>query len=237
MSRRLILGVVLFALVVGYVEMRLPAPVRAQGRDAVYQRLATGVLAFETALTPTMTGRLAATGTASEATFLRGDGTWAALQDVYWDWTLTRVSTTSNTTWSDAGLGFSITTSATNTVILDIDLAYIYRCSIRVTGGTSELASIVMTPSLDVSTTFVSPRITDLRAYYGNSAVRVDYDPTNTPGSLSVSQRSFDSRLVDTPGTGTHAYKVQVRQRLSSGSSCTANSPTNINTFTAQVLP
>ena len=81
MTRRLILGFALFALVVGYVEMRLPDSVSAQGRDAVYQRLATGVLKFETPLTPTMTARLAATGTASAATFLRGDGAWDPLEN------------------------------------------------------------------------------------------------------------------------------------------------------------
>ena len=64
-----LLFVGIFALIVGYIELRLPVTVGAQGGDAVYQRLATGVLQFETPLTPTMTARLAATGTASEATF------------------------------------------------------------------------------------------------------------------------------------------------------------------------
>ena len=75
-SKRLILGFAVFALIVGYVELRLPPPVSAQGRDAVFQRLATGVLKFETPLTPTMTARLAASGTASDRTYLRGDGAW-----------------------------------------------------------------------------------------------------------------------------------------------------------------
>ena len=48
MSRRLILGFALFALVVGYVEMRLPEPVSAQGSDAVYERLSvTGAVKLE----------------------------------------------------------------------------------------------------------------------------------------------------------------------------------------------
>ena len=38
--KRLILGVALVALALGYVELRLPGPVGAQGRDAVYQRVA-----------------------------------------------------------------------------------------------------------------------------------------------------------------------------------------------------
>ena len=75
-SKRLILGFAVFALIVGYIELRLPEPVAAQGRDAVFQRLGTGVLKFETPLTPTITARLAASGTASASTYLRGDGSW-----------------------------------------------------------------------------------------------------------------------------------------------------------------
>ena len=115
-TNRLILGFALVALAVGYIELRLPPPVAAQGRDAVYERLAVtgalksgslavtnaasiggtatasalavtnnatvsgtatvGVLKFGTALTSTMTARLAASGTASDSTYLRGDGNW-----------------------------------------------------------------------------------------------------------------------------------------------------------------
>ena len=87
-NKRLILGFALVALIVGYIELRLPPPVAAQGTDAVFQRLAVssdarvsgtatvGVLKFETALTPTITARLAASGTASASTYLRGDGSW-----------------------------------------------------------------------------------------------------------------------------------------------------------------
>ena len=87
-SKQLILGCALFVLAVGYIELRLPPPVAAQGRDAVYQRLAVssdarvsgtatvGVLKFETALTPAVTALLAASGTASVSTYLRGDGNW-----------------------------------------------------------------------------------------------------------------------------------------------------------------
>ena len=213
----------LAALIVGYIELRLPMPVVAQGRDAVFGRLAvTGgarisddlsignALTFGTALTPAMTAKLAATGTASAATFLRGDGAWVAIQDVYWDWTQTTVSTTSSSTWSDLGLGFSITTSATNTVILDLDLSYIsYYCRIRVTGGSSELESI---------------------------NIAADRYFSITGSTISIRQVGFDVRLVDTPGAGTHAYKVQVRKTLG-GSSCLTNDTIRLSTFTAQVLP
>ena len=40
MRTRALLGLALIALVVGYVELRLPQQAGAQGRDAVYQRLA-----------------------------------------------------------------------------------------------------------------------------------------------------------------------------------------------------
>ena len=56
-SKRLILGFALFALAVGYIELRLPPPVAAQGRDAVFQRLAaTTAVKFD--------GHLAVKGTA-----------------------------------------------------------------------------------------------------------------------------------------------------------------------------
>ena len=46
--RRALLGFALVALAVGYVEMRLPSPASAQGRDAVYERLAvTGAVKLE----------------------------------------------------------------------------------------------------------------------------------------------------------------------------------------------
>ena len=94
MKSKALLGAVLVALIVGYIELRLPQPVAAQGTDVVYQRLAVtddarisdalsvggtakvGVLEFGTALTPIMTARLAASGTASDSTYVRGDGTW-----------------------------------------------------------------------------------------------------------------------------------------------------------------
>ena len=47
-SKRLILGFALVALAVGYIELRLPPPVTAQGRNAVYERLAvTGAVKLE----------------------------------------------------------------------------------------------------------------------------------------------------------------------------------------------
>ena len=249
MRSKALLGFALIALAVGYIELRLPEPVAAQGRDAVYERLAVtgalksgslavtnaasiggtatvnglavsndatvsgtatvGVLKFGTALTPTITALLAATGIASAATFLRGDGAWVAVQDVYWDWTKTRVTTTSGTTWSDVGLGFSITTSATNTVILDLDLRYFLGCNLRVTGGSSELESIVMGSMNEL---------------------------TDTSLTTTLVRTFLDIRLVDTPGAGTHAYKAQVRQR-NPGATCYVNHIAGLNTFTARVIP
>ena len=56
-SKRLILGFALVALAVGYIELRLPPPVAAQGTDAVFQRLAATTAAkFD--------GHLAVKGTA-----------------------------------------------------------------------------------------------------------------------------------------------------------------------------
>ena len=46
--RRALLGFALVALAVAYVELRLPSPASAQGRDAVYERLAvTGAVKLE----------------------------------------------------------------------------------------------------------------------------------------------------------------------------------------------
>ena len=48
MKIKALLGFALIALAVGYIELRLPPPVAAQGRDAVYQRLAvTGAVKLE----------------------------------------------------------------------------------------------------------------------------------------------------------------------------------------------
>ena len=47
-NKRLILGFTLVALAFGYIELRLPSPVAAQGQDAVFQRLAvTGTAKLE----------------------------------------------------------------------------------------------------------------------------------------------------------------------------------------------
>ena len=46
--RKALLGFALVALAVGYIELRLPQPVGAQGRDAVYRRLSvTGEVRLE----------------------------------------------------------------------------------------------------------------------------------------------------------------------------------------------
>ena len=244
MLKKMLVSVLLIGFLVG---LPVPVSVGAQGRNSVYERVAitstsanalrvaggievaddadvggdidiAGALTFGTPLTPAVTARLAATGTASAATFLRGDGAWVAVQEVYWDSTKTSVSTTSKTVWSDSGLGFSITTSATSRVILDLDLSYVKGCELRVTGGSSTLQSLITRPVIDV-----------ILSYYEG------YFLSQQP-SINSTKVSYQVRLVDTPGAGTHAYKVQVRESPSS-TLCSVNSTVSLNTLTAQVLP
>ena len=266
MLYRMLVSVLLIGFLVG---LPVPVSVGAQGRNSVYERVAitstsanalrvaggievaddadvggdidiAGALTFGTRLTPAITARLAATGTASAATFLRGDGAWVAVQEVYWDSTKTMVSTTSKTVWSDSGLGFSITASATNKVILDLDLPYVQGCELRVTGGSSTLQSLITRPDREFLLAVAFTSISNLRFGSRNTqsspGLYITYDPT--PGSISITPTkvSYQVRLVDTPGAGTHAYKVQVRESPSS-TLCRVNSTVSLNTLTAQVLP
>ena len=215
-SKRLILGFALFALAVGYIELRLPPPVAAQGTDAVFQRLAVssdarvsgtatvGVLEFETALTPAVTALLAASGTASAATFLRGDGAWQGVSPpTYWDIETAAIETSSLNAWADTGLGFSVVTTATDTVLLNVWIGTLKDCEVRISGGSTALLGHV------------------IRVRQGG--------PT---GELSVV-------LVDTPGTGTNIYKVQV-SRWANNVNCNflkvTDPGTDAATFLAQVL-
>ena len=266
MLKKMLVSVLLIGFLFG---LPMPVSVGAQGRNSVYERVAitstsanalrvaggievaddadvggdidiAGALTFGTPLTPAVTARLAATGTASAATFLRGDGAWVAVQEVYWDWTKTYLSTTSKAVWSDSGLGFSITTSATNKVILDLDLPRIQGCELRVTGGSSTLQSLITRPYSEFLLAVSFTSISNLR--YGEDIFPSSfpqyrtYNPT--PGSISIvpTNISYQVRLVDTPGAGTHAYKVQVRE-ASNSTLCSVNTSGTLSTLTAQVLP
>ena len=205
----------LAALIVGYIELRLPMPVVAQGRDAVFGRLAvTGgariaddlsignALTFGTALTPAMTAKLAAAGTASMLTYLRGDGQWAGVSPpTYFSIVTSSFNNTSLSTWADTGLEVSVSATATDTVVVDLQFLSLKNCLVRVTGGSSTLQGYQ--PRLDFSTSYKDISLT----------------------------------LVDTPGAGTHNYKVQLRTFTASGVgqdySCRFR---HAATFIAQVL-
>ena len=200
----------LAALIVGYIEMRLPMPVGAQGRDAVFGRLAvTGgarisddlsignALTFGTALTPAMTAKLAATGTASAATFLRGDGAWVGVSPpTYWDLDITALTTSSTSTWTDTGLELAVTASAGDTVILNINMGSVSNCYVSVVGGSIGSVGGTMASGLT-------------RGIFIRTA-------GNQEASIT---------FVDVPGAGTHTYKVQVRG-FSQVNSCLVNSVT-----------
>ena len=234
MKKRVLLFVAgLAALIVGYIEMRLPDSVGAQGRNAVFGRLAVtddvriadslavgGSLTFGTALTPAMTALLAASGTASDNTFLRGDGFWAVgSPPTYWDISRSYVAA-AGTTWVDTGLSLSVPTEAGDKVVLTVNISSIrsyklsgvislisQRCYTRISGGTSALESEEIT--------MVSPPV-----------------GANAESGLRMT-------FVDIPGAGTHDYSVQFRAR-DTNLNCSFNSPLlnlpRASTFLAQVL-
>ena len=139
MKIKALLGFVLAALAVGYIELRLPPPVNAQGTDAVFQRLATGVLKFKTPLTPAVTALLAASGAASARTYLRGDGAWQGVSPpTYWDLETAYLQISSTTVWTDTGLELAVTTSAGDTVILNFSIGSAGQCLVRGIGGSLE---------------------------------------------------------------------------------------------------
>ena len=195
MTRRLILGFALFALVVGYVEMRVPDSVSAQGRDAVYQQLAVisdayvggtaavGVLEFGTALTPTMTARLAATGTASATTFLRGDGAWATLG-------------------SDFYSGYKNFSSVQNTTALTST----YRDSVSI-------SSVVVPENATVVASYYASRIqADENTASSNIPTATCFIRFPFSGNRTINfqdpKENFSTVLVLTPSAGTYTYTV-----------------------------
>ena len=211
MKRPLLFAALLLVIFVGYLELRQPETATAQGRDAVYQQLAVtndvriaGALTFGTNLTPAMTAKLAATGTALSTTYLRGDGVWAGVSPpTYWSFTSATL-TISTDTWTDTGLGLSVVTTATDTVILDVNLGAIQQCALRVFGGSTALQG---------------------------HAVEIRYNQ----------QAHFT--FAETPGAGTHNYKVQVKRNDGSRDTCYLNGGAYAGqpvyfgaTFLAQVL-
>ena len=222
----------LAALIVGYIEMRLPDSVGAQGRNAVFGRLAVtddvriadslavgGSLTFGTALTPAMTALLAASGTASDNTFLRGDGFWAVgSPPTYWDISRSYVGA-AGSTWVDTGLSLSVPTEAGDKVVLTVNISAIRswvssgtssnrNCDLRISGGTSALQS---------------------------EAIQMFYTPNSVNGESGLRMT-----FVDIPGAGTHNYSVQFRAR-SAATTCGFNSTRLliiplVSTFLAQVL-
>ena len=202
MRNKVLLGFALIALAVGYIELRLPEPVSAQGTDAVFQRLAVsndarvsgtatvGVLKFETALTPTITALLAASGAASARTYLRGDGSWQGVSPpTYWDLDTVNLLTSDQTTWTDTGLELAVTASAGDTVILNVNFGSFTSCYVRIFGGSTALQ---------------------------NRSIRAS--------STSSRDEVFNMTFVDVPGAGIHTYKVQVRRDIDGdSSSCRVN--------------
>ena len=201
MRRSLLFAVLVLVIFVGY-----PVLVGPQGKDASYTRLAVkedvriaGALTFGTALTSAMTAKLGASGIASIATYLRGDGTWAGVSPkTYWDIKIFDTTlTTTSTSFIDTGLSLSVVATATDTVVLGLSLQYINsRCLVRFSGGTSALQGYEL---------------------------KVE-NPTSEP---------FLVTMVDSPGAGTHVYKVQVAKGGSNAFTCQVQ---RFATFLAQVL-
>ena len=131
MQRSVLMIAALLALLVGYVELRVPVPVGAQGGDAVYRSLRV-----ETPIEPRYLG----TGTPEIWNYLRGDGVWAGVSpptSVAW-----RTASLSTTSSSYISTGISLTLdlpSDTSDVLLNARIYQTSSCLGRIINGSTAL--------------------------------------------------------------------------------------------------
>ena len=128
---RLLFVVGLVVLIVGYVELRVPVPVEAQGGDAVYNTVRTAV-----PIEPQYLG----SGTPAMFTFLRGDGVWAGVSPptvVSW---ITSQFVTTSSSYQNTGISITVDVpSATSDVLLNARIHQDNNCQGRLIRGTTTL--------------------------------------------------------------------------------------------------
>ena len=122
------------ALIVGYVELRVPVPVSAQGGDAVYNTLRTAI---------PIAPRYLGSGIPGIATYLRGDGVWAGVSPptaVSWSNSL---FTTSSTSYQDTGISITLDLpAATSDVLLNARIVQPSSCRGRILFGATVLQGV-----------------------------------------------------------------------------------------------
>ena len=121
----------LVALIVGYVELRVPMPVGAQGGDAVYNTVRTAI-----PIEPQYLG----SGIPAMWTFLRGDGVWAGVSPpTAVSWRSALLDTTS-TSFVTTGLTITLDLpAATSDVLLNARIYQEVSCTGRIRTATTTL--------------------------------------------------------------------------------------------------
>ena len=143
MKRSVLIIAVLLALLVGYVDLRLPVTVGAQGGDAVYRTLRT-----EIPIEPRYLG----TGTPAVWTYLRGDGVWAGVSPPTRVSSLTSLLSTNSSSYVDTGLSVTLDLpAATSDVLLNARTYQYHSCEIGIARDGTILTS-AETPTTGSST-------------------------------------------------------------------------------------
>ena len=133
MKRSAIIVSVLLALLIGYVELRVPVSVGAQGGNAVYNTVRTAI-----PIEPQYLG----SGTPAIWNYLRGDGVWAGVSPpTSTSWITSQFSTTS-TDYQDTGISVTLDLpAATSDVLLNARIYQANECLGRILHGVTELQS------------------------------------------------------------------------------------------------
>ena len=191
----------LLLLAIGvYIELRLPVPIDAQGRAAVYERVSvTGTAADSVRIAGSLTvgspiaPQYLGTGTRDGTKFLQDTGTWAGVSPPSASARLTGDFNTTSSTFQTTGLSISLTApSATSDILIAANLNSITtsngRCEVELRRGTTSIWSY----------------------YVEGGTVHLEFT------------------LVDQdPGTGLHTYEFYLR-KVDNSYSCRLNS-TRIN--------
>ena len=236
MKSQAMLGFALFVLFVGYVELRLPVPIDAQGRAAVYERVSvvdTVANALRVAGGATVAGAMNAgsvttgtpiapqylgTGTRTGVEYLRSDGIWAGVSPPSAvAYTAVSPTHTNSTSFVNSDMAVTLTApSATSDVLFSIRL----RLSMSGSSGSTKQCEF---------------RIR-------RSPANVTVGTWNTvPSSDSSKSVMLEVPLLDSnPGAGTHTYTWQMR-RMQGSPACRIINPEgdesrNLGYFLGQVL-
>ena len=215
MKSQAMLGFALFVLFVGYIELRLPVPIDAQGRAAVYERVSvvdTVANALRVAGGATVAGAMNAgsvttgtpiapqylgTGTRTGTRYLRDDGIWAGVSPPSASALLATSYRTTSSSFVSTGLSITLTVAtATSDVIVSSNLLIVNgsdtHCEFALMRGATEL---------------------------WNTPLQFD----NVLRGDGWDREMMRVSIVDqNPGVGTHAYAIHTK-RIGGGNDCGLN--------------